>query len=97
MSCLLLQIHVFDKLDYCGTLKNLGQIISRRNFQVRCVMFAKFSSWFTAWLHESISLYLSLLWWCVQFTKGDLQCGDLLTYLLSSKKIDTVLHFAAQV
>lgn len=34
---------------------------------------------------------------CVQFTKGDLQCGDLLTYLLTSKKIDTVLHFAAQV
>ena len=33
----------------------------------------------------------------LQFTKGDLQCGDLLTYLLSSKKIDTVLHFAAQV
>ena len=34
---------------------------------------------------------------CLQFTKGDLQCGDLLSYLLSSKKIDTVLHFAAQV
>ncbi|CAK0782674.1 hypothetical protein CVIRNUC_005869 [Coccomyxa viridis] len=57
------QIHVFDKLDYCGSLKNLDAIASRPNFQ---------------------------------FTKGDLQCGDLLSYLLSSKKIDTVLHFAAQ-
>lgn len=30
----LLQIHVFDKLDYCGTLKNLEAVISLKNFQV---------------------------------------------------------------
>ena len=32
-----------------------------------------------------------------QFIKGDLQSGDLLTYVLSTERIDTVLHFAAQV
>ena len=30
----MLQIHVFDKLDYCGSLKNLDAVASRPNFQV---------------------------------------------------------------
>ena len=35
VTCLrLLQIHVFDKLDYCGTLKNLEDIVNLPNFQV---------------------------------------------------------------
>ena len=32
-----------------------------------------------------------------QFVKGDLQSGDLLSYVLRSETVDTVLHFAAQV
>ena len=32
-----------------------------------------------------------------QFVKGDLQSGDLLSYVLRSESVDTVLHFAAQV
>ena len=34
---------------------------------------------------------------CLQFIKGDLQSGDLLSYILETEKIDTVMHFAAQV
>ena len=34
---------------------------------------------------------------CLQFIKGDLQSGDLLGYILKTEKIDTVMHFAAQV
>ena len=30
----LMQIHVFDKLDYCGTLKNLDALANAPNFQV---------------------------------------------------------------
>ena len=33
----------------------------------------------------------------LQFIKGDLQNGDLLTRVLTTERIDTVLHFAAQV
>jgi len=31
-----------------------------------------------------------------KFIKGDLQSGDLLSYVLSAERIDTVMHFAAQ-
>ena len=31
-----------------------------------------------------------------KFIKGDLQSGDLLSYILSTERIDTVMHFAAQ-
>eukprot|EP00891_Asterochloris_glomerata_P003630 jgi/Astpho2/3630/Aster-06921 len=31
-----------------------------------------------------------------KFIKGDLQSGDLLSYILETEKIDTVMHFAAQ-
>ena len=37
-SCCTLQIHVFDKLDYCGSLKNLDAIASRPNFQVSRIL-----------------------------------------------------------
>ena len=33
----------------------------------------------------------------LQFIKGDIQSGDLLSYILDTEKIDTVMHFAAQV
>lgn len=33
----------------------------------------------------------------LQFIKGDIQSGDLLSYVLDTEKIDTVMHFAAQV
>ena len=33
----------------------------------------------------------------LQFIKGDIQSGDLLSYILETEKIDTVMHFAAQV
>ena len=33
-----MQIHVFDKLDYCGTLKNLDALANAPNFQVSCMM-----------------------------------------------------------
>lgn len=36
---------------------------------------------------------LSLL----QFVRGDIQSIDLLSFVLASEKIDTVMHFAAQV
>lgn len=31
-----------------------------------------------------------------QFIKGDLQSGDLLSYVLTTEQIDTVIHMAAQ-
>ena len=33
----------------------------------------------------------------LQFIKGDIQSGDLLSYILETEQIDTVMHFAAQV
>lgn len=33
----------------------------------------------------------------VQFVKGDIQSMDLVKYVLETEKIDTVMHFAAQV
>ena len=33
----------------------------------------------------------------LQFIKGDIQSGDLLSYILDTEQIDTVMHFAAQV
>ena len=33
----------------------------------------------------------------LQFIKGDLQRGALLSYVLNTERVDTVLHFAAQV
>lgn len=33
----------------------------------------------------------------LQFVKGDIQSGDLLRYVMDTEKIDTVMHFAAQV
>jgi UDP-glucose 4-epimerase len=33
----------------------------------------------------------------MQFVKGDLQCADLIRFVLESEEIDTVMHFAAQV
>ena len=33
----------------------------------------------------------------LQFIKGDIQSGDLLSYILDTENIDTVMHFAAQV
>jgi len=41
----------------------------------------------------SVQYFLLLL----QFIKGDIQSGDLLSYILETEKIDTVMHFAAQV
>lgn len=38
-----------------------------------------------------------LKWMVLQFIKGDIQSGDLLSYILDTEKIDTVMHFAAQV
>jgi nucleoside-diphosphate-sugar epimerase len=32
----------------------------------------------------------------LQFIKGDIQSGDLLSYVLNTEQIDTVMHFAAQ-
>lgn len=32
-----------------------------------------------------------------QFVKGDIQCADLVRFVLESEQIDTVMHFAAQV
>ena len=58
------QVVVLDKLDYCGTLKNLAAVAAAPGFK---------------------------------FIKGDLQSGDLLSYILSTERIDTVMHFAAQV
>ena len=54
---------MLDKLDYCGTLKNLAAAAAAPGFK---------------------------------FIKGDLQSGDLLSYILSTERIDTVMHFAAQ-
>ena len=54
---------ILDKLDYCGTLKNLAAAAAAPGFK---------------------------------FIKGDLQSGDLLSYILSTERIDTVMHFAAQ-
>ena len=54
---------MLDKLDYCGTLKNLAAATTAPGFK---------------------------------FIKGDLQSGDLLSYILSTERIDTVMHFAAQ-
>ena len=58
------QVVVLDKLDYCGSLKNLAAAAAAPGFK---------------------------------FIKGDLQSGDLLSYILSTERIDTVMHFAAQV
>jgi UDP-glucose 4-epimerase len=33
----------------------------------------------------------------LQFVRGDIQSIDLLSFVLASEKIDTVMHFAAQV
>lgn len=38
-----------------------------------------------------------LLLCALQFIKGDLQSGDLLSYILRRENVDTVMHFAAQV
>ncbi len=57
------QVVVLDKLDYCGTLKNLHSVTAEPGYK---------------------------------FIKGDLQSGDLLSYVLSTEAIDTVMHFAAQ-
>ena len=57
------QVVVLDKLDYCGTLKNLHSVTAEPGYK---------------------------------FIKGDLQSGDLLSYILSTEAIDTVMHFAAQ-
>lgn len=34
---------------------------------------------------------------CMQFVKGDIQSLDLVSHVLASEKIDTIMHFAAQV
>jgi UDP-glucose 4-epimerase len=33
----------------------------------------------------------------MQFIKGDISSPDLVNYLLTAEKIDTIMHFAAQV
>ena len=33
----------------------------------------------------------------LQFVKGDIQCADLVRFVLESEEIDTIMHFAAQV
>jgi hypothetical protein len=33
----------------------------------------------------------------LQFVKGDIQCADLVRFVLETEQIDTVMHFAAQV
>jgi UDP-glucose 4-epimerase len=33
----------------------------------------------------------------LQFVKGDIQCADLVRFVLESEDIDTIMHFAAQV
>lgn len=33
----------------------------------------------------------------LQFIKGDIQSMDLLSFVLLTEKIDTIMHFAAQV
>jgi dTDP-D-glucose 4,6-dehydratase len=32
-----------------------------------------------------------------KFVKGDIQCADLVRFVLEQEQIDTVMHFAAQV
>ena len=32
-----------------------------------------------------------------KFVRGDVQSGDLMAYVLATEKVDTLLHFAAQV
>lgn len=49
--------------------------------------------------HEPCSLPLSRRHMCQmlkKFVKGDIQCVDLLNYVLEEEQVDTVMHFAAQ-
>ena len=54
---------MYDKLDYCSCLANLGEIARLKNFK---------------------------------FVKGDISSPDLVSYVMTEEKIDTVIHFAAQ-
>lgn len=57
------KVVVYDKLDYCSCLANLGDIARLKNFK---------------------------------FVKGDISSPDLVSYVMTEEKIDTVIHFAAQ-
>ena len=107
--CWLAQVIVFDKLEYCGTLKNLDSVINKPNFKV-CIGHGGLSHTCTttqppfvlASAYDSFSSLVVLSSdagsRCTpQFIKGDLQSGDLLNYILRRENVDTVLHFAAQV
>lgn len=81
-----------DKLDYCATLNNLTFAKDNPNFKVSADRMHLLPSC----CDGHLSIYTALI--CVlQFIKGDIQSGDLLSYILDTEKIDTVMHFAAQV
>lgn len=83
------QVVVLDKLDYCASMNNLFTVKENPNFKVCSI-----SSCCTSFPLIRFRKLASVL---LQFVKGDIQSMDLLTYVLATEKIDTVMHFAAQV
>ncbi|KAI8930035.1 hypothetical protein BC831DRAFT_441007 [Entophlyctis helioformis] len=56
-------VYVFDKLEYCASLKNLAQLANHPNYA---------------------------------FIKGDVCSAEFVNYILTDKRIDAILHLAAQ-
>lgn len=83
-----LQVVVYDSLEYCATLNNLQAVRGLPNFKASLLLLL--SSLFGA---KPVLSFFSAL----QFVKGDIQCADLVRFVLDSEEIDTIMHFAAQV
>ena len=91
---------VLDKLDYCASVNNLDAVKDCPNFEVREPFLSVDSS--HPCMHRVLPAILvpcdnSDLFFSMQLVKGDIQSADLIGHLLTQHKVDTVMHFAAQV